>query len=85
MKLANCPFCGSDDVRSSQGTHPDDDSDVSMIICSNCGACGPAAASNFQGAAEIAWNTRTEIEPKFTAKAPPIERELDSSVAMGTG
>lgn len=60
MKLASCPFCGNTDVRSSQGTHPEDDTDASMVICSNCGACGPAALQNYQGAAEIAWNTRVQ-------------------------
>jgi len=71
--MNNCPFCASDDVGYSYGTHPDG-RELSFISCGHCGARGPVRTylSVFDDdESEAAWNRRLGCTTKTTT--PPHE------------
>lgn len=63
VKLAPCPFCGSDKVKLTTSVH----ADMSWVACSNCGLDAPSETGVSPEDAVRYWNTRA-LSP--TPEAP---------------
>ena len=58
-----CPFCGSHNVGPAYNKHPSGH-EITMICCTDCGACGPVRVYSNEWdneEAEAAWNKRHNV------------------------